>query len=320
MYLRRPSEHRNRGARGGHRERLIRSGRGATRLRGFFLQEPEILFPRPRPFILSTQSLPKQQTAKGEYLLVQAALPGAQIENIGILLLDSDSDRLRSRFRRDFEAFAGDEAYWFENLADEVSAKSQELGGQKCLDWMESTLSHAVRISSRFSILVDEYRQTAKRLYVKYIRPKVLPFRTHLPQYSLEAAAGKFGKQMESEPEGWVEVWPETPLTDDMFVTHIKGHSMEPAIPDGSLCVIRSNISGSCDGKVVLVEQYGEAGGNRYTIKRYWTSKNPDPDREGDEAWLHERITLESVNPDYKSWDVASAGTVRILGEFFFVV
>lgn len=262
----------------------------------------------------------KQNTAKREYLLVQAALPEAQIENIGILLLDFESEQLQSRFRRDFEAFAGDEAYWFENLADEVSAKSQELGGRECLDWMESTLSHVLRISPRFCIIVNNYHQTATRLYLKYIRPKVLPFCTHLPQYSLEAAAGKFGKQMQVEPEGWVEVWPQISLAEDMFVTHIKGHSMEPAIPDGSLCVIRSKISGSCDGKVVLVEQYGEVGGNRYTIKRYLTSKNPDPDTKGDEAWLHDRITFESINPDYKCWDVASAGKIRILGEFLFVV
>jgi hypothetical protein len=262
----------------------------------------------------------KQHTANAEYLLVQAALPEVQIEDIGILLLDSNSDQLHSRFRRDFEAFVGDEAYWFENLADEVSAKSQELGGQKCLDWLESTLSHALRISPRFPLLADNNHQTVQRLYVKYIRPKILPFRTHLPQYSLEAAAGKFGEQMQVEPEGWVEVWPQIPLTEDMFVTHIKGHSMEPLIPDGSLGAFRGDITGSPDGKVVLVERYGEAGGNRYTITRYSTSMNPDPDRKGDEAWLHERITFESINPDYKSWDVASAGKIRILGEFLFIV
>jgi phage repressor protein C with HTH and peptisase S24 domain len=130
---------------------------------------------------------------------------------------------------------------------------------------------------------------------------------------------------MQVEPEGWVEVWPQIPLSEDMFVTHIKGHSMEPTIPDGSLCVFKGNLAGSRDigsrdGKVVLVEEYGEAGGNRYTVKRYLTSKNPDPDREGDAAWLHERITLESLNPDYKSFDVPSADAVLILGEFLFVV
>jgi hypothetical protein len=121
--------------------------------------------------MLSTQRARKQDSATGEYLLVQAALPGTQIENIGILLLDSDSDWLHSRFRRDFEAFAGDEAYWFENLADEVSAKSRELGGQKCVEWMEETLSHAVRVSPRCSVPVNNYYQTAEWLYAKYIRP-----------------------------------------------------------------------------------------------------------------------------------------------------
>jgi len=100
---------------------------------------------------------------------------------------------------------------------------------------------------------------------------------------------------------------------------------MEPLIPDGSLCVFRGELTGSrdlgsSDGKVVLVEHYGEAGGNRYTVKRYCTSKNPDPNREGDAAWLHERITLESLNPDYKSFDVPSSATVLVLGEFLFVV
>jgi hypothetical protein len=94
---------------------------------------------------------------------------------------------------------------------------------------MESTLSNALRVSSRFSVLVDNYHQAAERLYVKHIRPKILPFRTHLPQYRLEAAAGRFGRQMQVDPDTWVEVWPQIPLTQDMFVAQIKGHSMEPA-------------------------------------------------------------------------------------------
>jgi SOS-response transcriptional repressor LexA len=270
--------------------------------------------------MLSTQSAVKQQATKGEHLLVQAALPGMPSENIGILLLDSNSDRLYSRFRRDCEAWAGNEVDWFECLGEEIFERSQELGGQKCLEWMESTLSHSVRVSERVSVRVYNYHQTVQQLYAEYIRPQVLPFCTHLPQLTLEAAAGRFGKQMQVEPEGWVEVWPKMILTKDMFVTHVRGDSMEPEIPDGSLCVIASNLVGSPDGKVVLVEDYGGTGGNRYTIKRYRVSMNADPHTEGDAAWLHERFTLESLNPAYKSWDVASAGSVRVIGEFLFVV
>ncbi len=95
---------------------------------------------------------------------------------------------------------------------------------------------------------------------------------------------------------------------------------MEPAIPDGSLCAIRASWTDSYHGKVALLEYHEETGGNRYTIQRYRTSTNPDPDSEGDAAWLHERMTLEPLNPDYLSWDIASAEDVRILGEFLFVV
>jgi hypothetical protein len=172
--------------------------------------------------MLSTTSAVKHQATKGEHLLVQVALPGMQVENIGILLLDSNSDRLYSRFRRDCETWAGNEVDWFEGLGAEIFERSQELGGQKCLEWMESTLSHTVRVSDRVGVFVDNYDRTVQQLYLKYVRPNVLPFRTHLPQFTLEAAAGKFGKQMQVEPEGWVEVWPKMVLTKDMFVTHVK--------------------------------------------------------------------------------------------------
>jgi hypothetical protein len=47
---------------------------------------------------------------------------------------------------------------------------------------------------------------------------------------------------------------------------------------------------------------------------------NPDPNREGDEEWLHERMTLESINPDYAPWEVPSAEKVNVIGEFVFLV
>jgi SOS-response transcriptional repressor LexA len=152
--------------------------------------------------------------------------------------------------------------------------------------------------------------------------PKALHFKTHLPLYSLAAAAGKFGEQqIEMKPEGWVEV-PPNPIgiTRDMFVTHVEGCSMAPIIPDGSLCAFRSSVSAPYDGKIVLMEDYGRAGGNRYAVKRYRTSMNADPNKEGDKAWLHERITLESINPDYAPWEVAAAQKVNVIGEFVFTV
>jgi hypothetical protein len=182
-------------------------------------------------------------------------------------------------------------------------------------------LSNAVRISTRKRVLIEDCAATTvDRLYAKLIRPKVLPFLTHLPQYTLEAAAGRFGRQMHVEPQGWVEVRTDMPLTDDMFVVHVYGHSMEPKIPNVCLCAFRSRIVGSQEGKVLLIEHCNESGGGSYTVKLVRASKAVDPNEQGDSAWLHQRLTLQSTNPHYKSWDVASAENIRVLGEFLFVV
>jgi phage repressor protein C with HTH and peptisase S24 domain len=152
--------------------------------------------------------------------------------------------------------------------------------------------------------------------------PRVLPFETHLPLYDIEAAAGKFGtSQQDVEPQGWVEVPRDhIALTPDMYVTHIKGRSMEPTIPDGSLCAFKGKVSAPYEGKVVLIEDPDQTGGNRYTVKRYRASKNIDPNTRRDGAWLHERVTLESINPSYPAWDVASDHNIGVIGEFIFVV
>jgi SOS-response transcriptional repressor LexA len=150
----------------------------------------------------------------------------------------------------------------------------------------------------------------------------ILQFRTHLPVYSLAAAAGVFSEQQtEINPEGWVAV-PSGPvlLTRDMFVICVRGRSMEPVIPDGTLCAFRSQVSGTCDGKIVLLEDYSKTGGNRYSVKRYRSSSQPDPIRQGDPAWLHERITLESINPDYRPAEIPSDRKVNVIGEFVFIV
>jgi len=257
---------------------------------------------------------------KAVYQVVQAVLPDAKLENIGILLR-TPPDRLYSRFRRDCEEFSVGQGSSLKQLAEKTSEKGNRLGAEKCLEWLRSAYPSTLRISRQKSVVVHGYAgKTLDELYERHIRPEILPFRTHLPQYSLEAAAGKFGRQIPVEPEGWIEVHTDVPLTDDMFVVHVEGHSMEPQIPDASLCAFRSKLSGSWDGKTLLIEQYGESGGSRYTVKRCHVSDAVDPNKESDKDWLHQRMTLESINPDYESWDVASAGKIRPLGEFLFVV
>ncbi len=252
-------------------------------------------------------------TQMGQYLIVQAALPGAGPENIGVALLDPSTDQLHLRFRRDWREIADPEdAEVLEKLADDLHAKASELGGNALLRWLEANLSNTLRITDREEVLVDSFEASANRLYRNHVAPKVLAFRTHLPKFSLRAAAGKFGDQMEVEPEEWEEAPASLRLTEDMFVAHVVGRSMEPKIPDGSLCIFRGNVVGSRNGKLVLVMHYGEAGENRFTIKRYRSIK-----RQSEEGgWAHDKIILEPLNPEFEPWELEENSPIKIVGEF----
>src|SRR5205807_10157756 len=77
-------------------------------------------------------------------------------------------------------------------------------------------------------------------------------FKTLLPLYTLEAAAGRFGEGRTVEIEGWVDAEGVGRLTEDMFVARAIGRSMEPRIIDGDYLVFRARPAGSRQGKIVL--------------------------------------------------------------------
>lgn len=238
---------------------------------------------------------------------MQLSFRAAPPVNAGILLLDPAADRLHLRFRRDWQELVDeDNLEVVEALADDLAAKSRELGADALLQYLESCAGHTVRISDREPVLVDDFEAAASRLYRTHVSPKVLAFRTHLPKYSLRAAAGKFGEHMEVEPEDWEEIPAGLQLTDEMFVAHVTGHSMEPRIPDGSLCIFRYNVVGSRTGRLVLVENFGETGENRYTVKRYRRDSG--------------RVMLEPLNPEYEAWEITEDQKLRVIAEFLQVL
>lgn len=249
-------------------------------------------------------------SATGHYTVLQAALPGGAPENIGVLLVDN-SGSAHVKIRRDLRALADeDDAEYLEALQFDLRQKASELGGESLMKWLVDNLSNFVRVSDPEETAVGWPEADLRRLYSEHIHPRVLPFETHLPMYTLAAAAGSWGEQMEASEEGWMEAPADLRLTEDMFVAHVVGRSMEPRIPAGSLCVFRRNVAGSRQGKLVLVENYGETGENRYTIKRYKSVK-----RQTDEEWEHETIRLEPLNPEYQAWEL-SPSDIRVVGEF----
>jgi len=247
--------------------------------------------------------------------LVEAHLPGRGSEPIGVLLHEPDTDVLHLRLRRDWDDIADEEdAEVLRALAEDLDRKAREMGASALLRLLEDTLSNAIRLSERREVMAAGPERALARLYRENVPATVLPFRTHLPRYTLRVAAGKFLDNDEVGEEGWEEAPTGMHLTPDLFVAEIAGHSMEPLIPDGSLAIFRAGVTGSREGRLVLVEDLGGAGGtNRYTVKRYHSEKVAGPDGE----WRHMRIRLESLNPEYPSWDLdPEEEKYRIVAEF----
>jgi SOS-response transcriptional repressor LexA len=254
-------------------------------------------------------------TRLGSYSVLELALPGRESEPAGIVLLDPDARRLEARLRRDWDQIAAPEdAEVLAHLEEDLARKIAQLGAAEVLAFLEDTLSNAIRISDRRPVLLGDFEATLNWLYNRYVPATVLRYRTHLPLYSCRAAAGRFGDQMHVEEEGWVEAPPGLRLSEDMFVARVVGRSMEPEIPDGSLCVFRAGVAGSRQGKKVLVENLAESeeGGERYTVKVYRSKKVIREDG----GWEHERIIMEPLNPEFEPWEIREGDRCRVIAEF----
>jgi SOS-response transcriptional repressor LexA len=260
---------------------------------------------------------------KAEYSVLELALPGRAPVKFGVLLLDPATDALYLRLREDLNELAGPEdAEVLQALSEDVAARARELGGRRVLETLEDSLSNALRIGERRATAVREFRFALDRLYETEVlgrvreRGKVVPFITHLPVYSLRAAAGKFGEDMEVEAEDWVAAPEGLRLSPDMFTVHVTGHSMEPDIPDGSLVVFRYSPAGSRQGRRVLVWRSAASGaGGEFTVKVYESEK-----RVSEGGWEHTRIRLKPLNPDYEVLELDDTTEYRILGEFVCVL
>ncbi len=251
----------------------------------------------------------------GEYCILTVHLPGQIPQPSGILLLDSSSDRLLVRFRRDWSEWADDEdREVLGEIEADLLAKAEERGGAVVMRQLEEEVSWAFRLSERQQIASRDFERTLLRLYREHISVRVQQFRTHLPLYSLEVAAGPFlSNTVDIDAEDWIEMPPGLRLDKDMFVATIRGRSMEPVIPDGSLCIFRHGVVGSRNLRRVLVRASELADENRFTVKQYKSEKVTTEDG----SFSHTRIRLESLNPEFPSWDLdQDEDKYQIVAEF----
>lgn len=240
---------------------------------------------------------------EGTFVLLSVALPGRPERNIGVLLIDPIQDRGWLRLLPGYDDFADPEdAEVLDALGVHIRDCLAESGAEAWLSSMEDSLSNVLRVGERQTVAVDAFSRVLDRLFDEHVeKVPVEPFRTHVPLYSLRAAAGGLGEEMESAAEDWVPAPEGMRLSPDLFAAHVVGRSMEPRIPDGSLNLFRLHPAGSRQNKILLIQRFGVLDDTaRYTVKRYTSTKLST----GEDQWRHERIRLEPLNPEFEAWDV----------------
>src|SRR3569833_4712520 len=111
-----------------------------------------------------------ESTAAGEWALLTTHLPGHPVLAIGGLLRDIQHDKLHIRLRTDWTCFAlNGNAQIFEQIAEDLTGKAREEGATRVLDWLDDTLSHAIRISARRSLEVIDFATALDELYRKHV-------------------------------------------------------------------------------------------------------------------------------------------------------
>jgi SOS-response transcriptional repressor LexA len=250
---------------------------------------------------------------EGVYVLLEAALPGRAVAPVGVLLVDPEADRGWLRMRQDFAD--GDDV--LEATEDHLRQVMAEDGAGALLGWMEDRLANVIRVTDRQTVKVDAFSRVVERLYSDHVAPvEVQKFQTHVPLFSLRAAAGGLGEEMESVAEDWVPLPEGMRGTEDLFVAHVVGDSMLPRIPNGSLNLFRFHPQGSRQGKYLLIQRFGVLDDTaRYTVKRYTSRKVASDEGE----WRHDQIRLEPLNPDFEAWDL-EPDAFAVVGEWLRVI
>lgn len=146
---------------------------------------------------------------------------------------------------------------------------------------------------------------------------EAIPYVNSLPVLDIRAVADSAyetlsGLFSEKEELTFLRI-PGGPFARDRFLVRAEGDSMEPGIPEGSLCRFRFDPGGTRNGRVVLCLVEGFSGEAAVAlVKRYYSVRPETPEEQGEAL----RIVLSSDNPEHPPIVLDGRERVRILGVF----
>lgn len=164
---------------------------------------------------------------------------------------------------------------------------------------------------------VDDETRRYFQSRISAVTPPIVPYVNALPLLDLRAAADSTYESLdgyfaEDSNFKW-QLVRGGPFGKDRFLVRAEGDSMEPDIPNDSLCIFRKDPGGSRNGKTVLCRIDGFAGDAPVAvIKRYRSARIPSEDSTG----KAKAIVLSSTNEKHDDIVLTEGEQLSILGVF----
>ena len=247
-----------------------------------------------------------------DYIVLEVCLPGGRPENAGVILLDKEANQLYVKARRDWDSFDTEEADVLGGLEEMIESMARDHGAEATLAYIESAFSGVVRATDRQATMAADPEARLRRLYRENVNSIGA-----IPVIQLRAAAGGLSEeQLPGEVVGTVDPPGSVRVVPGIFAARVIGRSMEPLIPDGSLCLFRPHGGGSRNGQKLLIEKYGSSDATaQFTVKVYRSEKRVHEDG----SWEHERIRMIPLNPEFEEWNL-TPDEFKVIGEFVAVL
>lgn len=248
-----------------------------------------------------------------DYVILEIHVPGLPGENAGVILLDREANQLFVKVRQDVDSFQLEESELLTDLESLLESLAAEHGAAEALAYIQQCFSGVVRTTDVQSTMASDPEARLRRLYRENVNSGGA-----IPVVQLRAAAGYLSEEAETPGEyvGSVDPPPGVRLSRGMFAARVVGRSMEPLIPDGSLCLFRPHGGGSRNGQKLLIEKLGSFDStSQFTVKVYRSEKRVQEDG----SWEHQTIRMIPLNPEFQEWNLAP-DEFKVIGEFVAVL